>query len=143
MEFEQRLGELRAEFAELEEPLQRYSLLVRLADYAPQPPCAFTTDEYLFRGCQTKVWLHVTGGQARPKVEITSDSLLLRGVGYVLMRLVDGLSAQALAEVSAPDLPELLGVDGLFSSRRQEGVEALFRELVQQAGRLPVDSTRP
>ena len=67
-------------------------------------------------------------------------------VPELLSLLQDGdyiLSAQALAEASAPDLPELLGVDGLFSSQRQQGVEALFRELVRQAGRLPADSSRP
>ena len=53
MLLEERLEELKAEFGELDEPFQRYSLLLQLAAFAPQPPCDFTSDEHLFRGCQT------------------------------------------------------------------------------------------
>ncbi len=91
MLLEERLEELKAEFGELDEPFQRYSLLLQLAAYAPQPPCDFTTDEHLFRGCQTKVWLSVRRMDGRPDIRITSDSMLLRGVGLVLMRLLNGL----------------------------------------------------
>ena len=38
MLLEERLEELKAEFGELDEPFQRYSLLLQLAAYAPQPP---------------------------------------------------------------------------------------------------------
>ena len=37
----ERMEELREEFADLEEPFQRYSLLLGLAAYAPQLPCLF------------------------------------------------------------------------------------------------------
>ena len=91
MLLEERLEELKAEFGELDEPFQRYSLLLQLAAYAPQPPCDFTTDEHLFRGCQTKVWLSVRRMDGQPDIRITSDCMLLRGVGLVLMRLLTGL----------------------------------------------------
>ena len=103
MLLEERLEELKAEFGELDEPFQRYSLLLQLAAYAPQPPCDFTTDEHLFRGCQTKVWLSVRRMDGQPDIRITSDSMLLRGVGLVLMRLLNGLPPeeyQALARHS-------------------------------------------
>ena len=81
MLLEERLEELKAEFGELDEPFQRYSLLLQLAAYAPQPPCDFTTDEHLFRGCQTKVWLSVRRMDGQPDIRITSDSMLLLSPG--------------------------------------------------------------
>ena len=38
------MEEVRREFAELEEPFQRYTLLLQLAAYAPQLPCSFADE---------------------------------------------------------------------------------------------------
>ena len=70
MVLEERLAELKTEFGEFDEPFQRYSLLLQLAAYAPQPPCDFTTDGHLFRGCQTKVWLSVRWTDDAPDLSL-------------------------------------------------------------------------
>lgn len=129
---EERMAELRGEFAELEEDLQRYSLLLQLAAYAPQFPCDFATQEHLFPGCQTKVWLRVSWENAMPHIEITSDSMLLRGVGFILMRLLNGLPLQEYRHLDRWDIPKAMGLTGMFTSQRQQGISKLLAEIERQ-----------
>lgn len=124
--------ELRQEFDELEESFQRYSLLLQLSAYAPQFPCDFTTQEYLFPGCQTRVWLRVSWVGAAPKIEITSDSMLLRGVGFILMRLLNGLPWQEYQNLDEWDIPAAMGLTGMFTSQRQQGIIKLLKEIEHQ-----------
>lgn len=132
MLLEERLEELKAEFGELDEPFQRYSLLLQLAAYAPQPPCDFTTDEHLFRGCQTKVWLSVRRMDGQPDIRITSDSMLLRGVGLVLMRLLNGLPQEEYQALARWDIPACMGLAEMFTSQRQQGISRLLAEIEEQ-----------
>lgn len=132
MGLEERMEELRAEFAELEEILQRYSLLLQLAAYAPQCPCEFTTREHLFPGCQTKVWLRVSWVGDDPNIEITSDSMLLRGVGFLLMRLLNGLPLGEYRDLGGWDIPGAMGLTGMFTSQRQQGIKNLLLEIERQ-----------
>lgn len=128
----ERMEELREEFADLEEPFQRYSLLLGLAAYAPQLPCPFSDEEHLFRGCQTKVWLSVTWEAQVPHIQVTSDSMLLRGVGLVLMRLLNGLPLEEYRELDRWDIPAAMGLSEMFTSQRQQGITALLREIQRQ-----------
>lgn len=132
MVLEERLAELKTEFGELDEPFQRYSLLLQLAAYAPQPPCDFTTDGHLFRGCQTKVWLSVRWTDDAPDIRITSDSMLLRGVGLVLMRLLNGLPLDAYQALDQWDIPACMGLSEMFTSQRQQGISRLLAEIESQ-----------
>lgn len=126
---EERIGELKTEFLELDEPFQRYSLLLQLAAYAPQPPCDFTDEAHLFRGCQTKVWLSVRWTEAEPDIRITSDSMLLRGVGLVLMRVLNGLPLEEFRALAQWDIPAAMGLSEMFTSQRQQGIARLLAEV--------------
>jgi cysteine desulfuration protein SufE len=128
----ERMEELKGEFADLEEPFQRYSLLLQLAAYAPQPPCDFTTPEHLFPGCQTKVWLSIRWIDGAPDIRITSDSMLLRGVGLVLMRLLNGLPLSEYADLAQLNLPETMGLSEMFTSQRHQGILHLLEEVEAQ-----------
>lgn len=132
MVLEERMSELRGEFAELEESLQRYSLLLQLAAYAPQLPCDFATREHLFPGCQTKVWLRISWADGNPNIEITSDSMLLRGVGFILMRLLNGLPLPEYQNLGGWDIPAAMGLTGMFTSQRQQGIAKLLEEIGRQ-----------
>lgn len=132
MVLEERMSELREEFAELEESLQRYSLLLQLAACAPQFPCDFTTREHLFPGCQTRVWLRVSWVEGVPNIEVTSDSMLLRGVGFILMRLLNGLPPEEYQSLGGWDIPGAMGLTGMFTSQRQQGISKLLEEIGRQ-----------
>lgn len=129
MVLEERLKELKQEFDELEQPLMRYMLLLRLADYAPQVPCDFTTEEYLFPGCQSNVWLKISDADGRTIVELTSDSKILRGVCLVIMRLVEDLPAEEYASLSEVDVLDVMGLSDQFESTRQDGIRNILKTL--------------
>ncbi len=128
----ERMAELKTEFSDLTEPFQRYSLLLQLAAYAPQPPCDFTTPDHLFPGCQTKVWLSIRWKENAPDIRITSDSMLLRGVGLILMRLLNGLPLEEYQSLNQLDLPGTMGLNEMFTSQRHQGIRLLLEEIEHQ-----------
>lgn len=139
----ERMSELQSEFSDLTEPFQRYSLLLQLAAYAPQPPCDFTTPDHLFPGCQTKVWLSIRWNEGSPDIRITSDSMLLRGVGLILMRLLNGLPLEEYQALNQLDLPGAMGLNEMFTSQRHQGIRLLLEGIEHQARYQREKQTKP
>lgn len=140
----ERVEELKGEFSELKEPFQRYSLLLQLSVYAPECPGDITKEENKFPGCQTNVWLYMEWKEGAPNIQITSDSMLLRGVGFILMRLLNGLPLEEYRDLSTWDIPAAMGLTDMFTDQRQQGIRKLLSEIefrVQQklAGKQETD----
>lgn len=137
------MSELKAEFSDLTDSFQRYSLLLQLAAYAPQPPCDFTTPDHLFPSCQTKVWLSIRWNNGFPDIRITSDSMLLRGVGLILMRLLNGLPLEEYQDLNQLDLPGAMGLNEMFTSQRHQGIRLLLKEIEHQTNQQREKQTKP
>lgn len=98
----------------------------------PSCPALFPMRRTCSGGCQTKVWLSVTWEAQVPNIQVTSDSMLLRGVGLVLMRLLNGLPLEEYRELDRWDIPAAMGLSEMFTSQRQQGITALLREIQRQ-----------
>ena len=55
--------------------------------------------------------------------------MLLRGVGLVLMRLLNGLPLDAYQALDQWDIPACMGLSEMFTSQRQQGISRLLAEI--------------
>ena len=73
------LAQLKGEFASLPDGFARYSYLTELSALL-SPPREVRQDQFLYRGCQSKVWLHVTVENGLCHLAADSDTLIIRGI---------------------------------------------------------------
>ena len=126
---EERLGEMREELDSFDDEFTKYSFLVELSAYVSPHQEDLMRDEYLQRGCQSKVWLRCEEDGGVLRVRATSDTLIIRGVLYVLQELYNGVPIQEVAQSDLDVLAEL-GIAEHFSDTRQSGIRSIVRAVV-------------
>lgn len=126
---EDRIREIREELGAFDDEFLRYSFLVELSSYVPAQQPELMKDENLHRGCQSRVWLRCREENGSFILDATSDTLIIRGVLYVMMQLYNGLTVREIAENKIDFLKEC-GLEEHFSSDRIAGLNGIADTIV-------------
>lgn len=122
-------GRLVGDFLDLGDELAQYSYLIELSARLPEAPESFKIDERLVEGCQSSVWLDVSCDDAGIlHLQADSDTILVRGLLYVLTVLFDGRSADEAADFTFTLLDDT-SLRSLFSQSRRDGVQRIVKQL--------------
>jgi len=112
----------------------RYGLLLQWGDQWLASKPGLRSDACLVRGCETQAWLaHWQEGE-RHRFAIDAEARVIRGLGVLLLLLIDGRSS---AEIGAIDLPAVfdeLGLARHLSASRVNGFQSLVRRALTLAG---------
>jgi cysteine desulfuration protein SufE len=95
------------EFQELPDIDAKYAYLFQLGDHLPPMNPAMKTDANLVKGCQSKLWFWLHQEDGRFYLEADSDSMVIKGIAALLIRLIDGRSGEELANLSIDFIDEI------------------------------------
>jgi cysteine desulfuration protein SufE len=121
---EERLAEIRAELNSFDDDFLKYSFLVELSAYVPADQPDLMRDEYLHRGCQSRVWVRLGSEGGAFRMRATSDTLIIRGVLYVMSELFNGVPVGEIADADL-DFLEACGIAEHFSDARATGIQSI------------------
>lgn len=85
-------------------------------------------------GCESQVWLVAERQDGHWRFRASSDARLIRGLLAVLLARIDGLDAQALAELDLPAWFDQLGLARQLSPSRSNGLNAVLQRMRELAG---------
>ncbi|MBR2520709.1 MAG: SufE family protein [Oscillospiraceae bacterium] len=116
------------EFQELGDGFEQYAYLIELAAMLPIMAPEEKTDGRLVRGCHSRVWLDMRAQDGRFYAMADSDTLIIKGVLYLLKKLFDG---RPLAEVAAAEVRflEKTEISATFGPDRQKGIGYVIRAM--------------
>ncbi len=116
------------DFSFLPEWDERYAYLIELGQKMDPLPEKYRTEEKIVRGCQSTVWLHRECEGDRVYFQADSDSLIVKGLAALLMRVFSGQPAE---EVLKADLSffEETGLNKHLSSQRTNGLIAMIEQI--------------
>ncbi len=121
----QREAELREELESFEDWKERYSFILDLGDELDDFPEEFRQENFLVKGCVSKVWLAGKLEDGHMRYWADSDSLFVKGLAGVLLRLYTGLKPEQILESESNFLMDS-GLISNLSPNRANGAGSLL-----------------
>ncbi len=120
--------ELIEDFSFYQDWMEKYEYIIQLGKELPLIDEKYKTDNYIIKGCQSKVWLfaELNGG----KIEFTADSDAIITKGLVSL-MVKVLSGHTPSEVSNADLYfiDQIGLKEHLSPTRANGLLSMVKQM--------------
>lgn len=125
--------EIISEFAELEDWMDKYQLLIDLGTEQGTIDDKYKTDENLIDGCQSRVWLAVTEqqnteGKTTLHFSAESDALIVKGIISLLIRVYNDRTPEEILH-SEPYFIDMIGLKEHLSPTRSNGLLAMVKKI--------------
>lgn len=116
------------EFALFDDQMDKYEYIIDIGKKLPALDARYMTDDFLVKGCQSKVWLHAYQKDDRIYFEADSNTAVTKGIIALLVRV---LSGQKAAEVIACPLSfiDAIQLRAHLSSQRSNGLTAMIQRM--------------
>src|SRR5687767_3849386 len=125
------LHEIRAEFAELDDPVDRTTYLIEIGRTLPPLDEHLRTEENRVLGCQARVWLvpqEIPGSQRKLEFLADSDAQIVRGLIAVLLAAYSGHTPEEIVAFPIDKLFAELKLPALVPMR-SNGLTAMVRRI--------------
>lgn len=128
-----RQEEIIEEFALYDEWLDKYEHLIELGNELPPIAPGHRTDDYLIRGCQSRVWVDASLRNGKVWFAADSDAIITKGIISLLIRVLNGRTPQEVVDAELYFI-ERIGLQENLSPTRANGL----REMVAQMKRYAI-----
>ena len=117
------------EFALFDDWMDKYEHLIELGKDVPAIDPTRKTDDHLIKGCQSKVWL-AADPQDDGTVQFTgdSDAIITKGLVGLMVRVLSGADAKAIAEADLHFL-DAIGLHQHLSPTRSNGLASMVKQM--------------
>ena len=124
--------EIIQEFSEIGDSFDQYAYLIELACQLPPMKEEARIDSNLVQGCQSHVWLDIHCKDGIMNFETDSNTLIVKGILYLLMKMFSGQPCREIADTKVTFLHETAIMD-TFESDRRAGLAQVIGKLQKTA----------
>lgn len=120
--------EIIQEFADFDDWMDRYQLLIDLGSSQPKLDDRYKTEQNLIDGCQSRVWLQADMKDGLLHFQAESDALIVKGIVALLVRVLSDHTPQ---EILGADLYfiESIGLREHLSPTRSNGLLSMLKQM--------------
>lgn len=116
------------EFADFEDWMDKYQLLIDLgSDQAPLD-AQYKTEQNLIDGCQSRVWLQADLVDGKVMFQAESDALIVKGIVALLIRVLSGHTPSEIIDADLYFIEEI-GLREHLSPTRSNGLLAMLKQM--------------
>ncbi|AEE19470.1 cysteine desulfuration protein SufE [Dokdonia sp. Hel_I_63] len=116
------------EFSMFEDWMQRYEYMIDLGKSLPMIDNQFKTDDYIIKGCQSKVWVHADMTDGEIAFTADSDAIITKGIIAILIRAFSGQPPQAIIDADTSFIDEI-GLKDHLSPTRANGLVSMIKQI--------------
>ena len=120
------------EFAEFDEWLDKYEYIIDLGKSLDSYPEDKKTDEYLIKGCQSRVWLDAKMENGVLVFTADSDAIITKGIISLLIRIYSGRTPEEILS-SDFSVVEKIGLKENLSPTRANGLVSMIQTMKKLA----------
>lgn len=129
MTIEELQGEVVAEFADYDDWMDRYQLLIDMGSEQEPLPDDLKTEANLINGCQSRVWLVA---ELTPEGKLVfraeSDALIVKGIVTLLIRVLSGHTPEEILNANLHFIQDI-GLSEHLSPTRSNGLLAMVKQM--------------
>lgn len=122
-------NDITEEFSEVDDWMDRYSMIIDLGNNLPEIDEKYKTPDHLIEGCQSRVWLNAElTPEGRVHYTADSDAIIVKGIISLLIQVLDN---QTPADILASDLHFIdeIGLSEHLSPTRSNGLLAMVKQM--------------
>lgn len=116
------------EFADFEDWMDKYQLLIDLGNDEQPLPAEYKTEQNLIDGCQSRVWLQAELVDGKVQFQAESDALIVKGIVALLIRVLSGHTPQEILDADLYFI-EQIGLREHLSPTRSNGLLAMLKQM--------------
>ncbi len=112
--------------------LDKYNYLIKLGKALPPMKADLQTEENLIEGCQAKAWFYSELVEGKVVYHIDSDSLVIRGIIALLLRVLSGQKPTDIKEADLKFIDEL-GLNEDFLPSHPSNLQKIVERMKEAA----------
>ena len=115
--------------------MDQYTYLIDLAKKPTNLPPELRTDDRLVSGCISQIWIDVGAVDNTTKIYYDSDAMITKGVTHLICDCFDNLPVDEAKKIDKSEF-EVLGIEGILSANRRNGLASLIDTLQNKVAAL-------
>lgn len=120
------------EFSIFDEWLDKYDYLIELSDTLPAIAPEHRTEQYVIKGCQSRVWVDARLEDGKMIYSADSDAIITKGIIALLIRVMNGRTAQEIVDLDLYFI-DAIGLGENLSPTRSNGLVAMIKQMKMYA----------
>jgi cysteine desulfuration protein SufE len=120
------------EFAMFDDWMQRYEYMIELGKSLPIIALEYKNDDYIIKGCQSKVWLHAELKNNILNFTADSDAIITKGIIAILIRVFSNQPPKAIIDSSTQFIDDI-GLKEHLSPTRANGLTSMIKQIKMYA----------
>ena len=120
------------EFSVFDEWLDKYDYLIELSDTLPAIADEHRTDNYVIKGCQSRVWVDARLEDGKVYFAADSDAIITKGIIALLIRVMNGRTPHEILDLELYFI-DAIGLGENLSPTRSNGLVAMIKQMKMYA----------
>ena len=120
------------EFSLFEDWMEKYEYIIELGKELPIINDKYKTDEYIIKGCQSKVWLHANSDNGRIQLTADSDAIITKGIISLLIKVLNNQKHEDILIAKMNFINEI-GLSSHLSPTRANGLLEMVKQIKSYA----------
>ena len=120
--------EIIEEFAIFDDWLDKYDYLIELSDTLPAIAAEHRTEEYVIKGCQSRVWVDAKMEDGKVYYSADSDAIITKGIIALLIRVMNGREPKVVVDMDLYFI-DAIGFSENLSPTRSNGLVAMIKQM--------------
>ena len=120
------------EFADFDDWMDKYALLIDLGNSLPPLEEKYKTESNLIEGCQSRVWLQADYVDGKILFKGESDAVIVKGIVSLLISILSDHTPQEILDADLYFI-EKIGLKEHLSPTRSNGLVAMVKQMRMSA----------
>lgn len=131
--------ELVEDFAFFTDWMEKYEYIIQLGKEVPLIDEQYKTEEYIIKGCQSKVWLYPEVKDGKVFFTADSDAIITKGLVSLMVKVLSGHTAKEIVDADLYFVDEI-GLKEHLSPTRANGLLSMIKQMKLYALALQVNA---
>lgn len=120
--------ELIEDFSFYQDWMEKYEYIIQLGKEVPLIKEEYKTDNYIIKGCQSKVWLYPELQDGKVHFTADSDAIITKGLVSLMVKVLSGRTPQEIAQADLYFIDEI-GLKDHLSPTRANGLLSMVKQM--------------